>query len=701
MAVTMAAYAAAAVVPVGASTVAPLDSPSGTKMSDAIRATLRRETRADDPLLPGFLAALEARDAADHDAVIEGLRSVVAKPDASALTDDAHYLLAHTLVLERYDFAAARSVLERLLAMPSSMAYRDAATYLLAITLEQLGETDLARLRFTELRDRHTAAVLPFGYRWPARGVVARYWFGRADRRLAMLDRRRDEASAIGHSAHLADGRLRLVVNTDGIDLTLLLTPSALVDGTEWRDGTQRGRRPPPVGVYTGVVEGDSDSWVRAVVQADEIRGLVYAHRRYFHLHPDDLAGTLDYYRPLSAASATGDADDGLASVLTLDTLMAPPPDRPPLTPRRAGSIADMRRVPLSIVIDSQFDRYHAGEGLSRALAHLNVADGVYRRYGLSLALDAAITLDQAADPFALGAVPLERSLRRLRSYRLSQRAALDESALVYLFTGNPKSDVTLGLAWIDTLCRDDGYDVGVTTPLAEGGLLLAHELGHSFGARHDSETACAADRDAIMWPEVSARTETRFSTCSEESLRDVRRRACLLDGVDLSIALRQFGDTLRVTVEHADASLGVDADLSLETSLPGAIAWPTRCRPHTPGSASCHLPAIRAGERRVLELPLVATAADGPLLLSAHVEPRRLGEVDPADNRGSVEIDMQLARQERPLGPSSAASPEPSGSGAGGAGTALLLGLTTVGIGRRLSRRGAARQARHGYHSR
>ena len=121
-------------------------------------------------------------------------------------------------------------------------------------------------------------------------------------------------------------------------------------------------------------------------------------------------------------------------------------------------------------------DRYYAGAGLSTALNSLNIADGIYRQFGIALTLDEAVTFDNNNDPMNLGPVTLETILRSFRDYRQDYATLFQDSALTYLFSGNPKTDITLGLAWIDTACRVDGYDVGVTTPTGFGDVLLTHD---------------------------------------------------------------------------------------------------------------------------------------------------------------------------------------------------------------------------------
>ncbi len=601
-----------------------------------------------------FLAALDARDAGRLDEALVALDWIAARPArsggtggaAGALLDDALYLGAYLSLMDGYDFAEAGARLDELAARAPDSAYADSAEYLGAIVREQLGDTAGARARLVALRERHTALALPFGFSWPTGTLLSRYWFDRADRRIGLIDERLASASRLERRSRGGGDALSVDVNVDGIDMRLALVPSSLVEGTAWRDARLTDVAPPDVGVYEGTVEGVPDSWVRATIQGGDITGMIHVDGRLRRLVPGDLTGTLDYYQPPSrrgtspALDGLADFDPaapGLAARLQAIDLLAPPPRPATGTRRSRGALAATRVVPLSIVVDSRFDGYHAGRGLERALDYLNVADGVYREHGLSLALDEAIAFGDEADPLKLPTGTLESFLRAFRDYRRAHDTLFGDSAATYLFTGNRKTDPTLGLAWIDTLCRSDGYDVGVTTPSSFGDVLLTHELGHSFGAEHDSDTACRTDRDGLMWPHISAATGTRLTSCSRDSVRASQRRACLGNGVDLTLDATLAGNDAVFAVTNADPALTVDARLTVETGLPGQVDWPAGCRAVAPTGGECTLGGIGPRERRELHLPLRVEAGGDGEPVGGRVVPLGAAELAPLDNGASV----------------------------------------------------------------
>ena len=590
-----------------------------------------------------FLSALTLRDNGNMDAALVSLGTIASADPAGTLTDDALYIMAYLQVMDRYDFAKARISLRTLEERFPDSAYTDSAQYLEAIALEQLGNTTAARTLLMDLRDRHTALNLPLEFRWPKGTVLSRYWFDRADRRLAIVEERITNASRLGSRQKQSDGKLRVSVNVDGIDLQLLLVPSPLTRETQWLDGKLSNQLPPSVGIYDGVVDGIDDSWVRVVLQQSAISGAVYMNGKQHQVRPDNLIGTLDYYQPRARSDdSTRTVSSDLAdNVQGIDALIAPPPEFQESVQSRSRTVhTDVRAVPVSIVVDSQYNRYYAGAGLIEALNNMNVADGIYRQFGLALVLDEAVTLEDADDPMNLGRVTLETILRSFRDYRLQYKTLFANSALTYLFTGNPRSDVTLGLAWIDTACRVDGYDVGVTTPSRFGDVLLTHELGHSLGAQHDTDTECGTNSKSLMWPNISSRTEPEFTSCSQDSILQSHGKQCLINSVDLSLNASSTGTVVNFDIVNPDASLTLDAQLEIETSSPDQVEWPAGCRVQTPTSAMCFIDTIQPASQRTLSLTVNEAFQNSDAPVSGQLSPIGLLELRAADNLATVLVE-------------------------------------------------------------
>ncbi len=595
------------------------------------------------PELSLFLNALDARDSGDAEQALALLREIVSEYPNSALVDDALYLMAYVHLMERFDYDTARAHLVELQQRVPDNAYSDAADYLNAIAYEQSGQTAQAVNEFEALRDRHTSVSLPFGYRIARGNVMSRYWFDRADRRLKILAAQRNRSSTLAKRNQVSNDELHLSVLVAGVEMNLVLTPSVLTQSAQWRDGQLRDQTPPSVGVFSGHVEGDETSWARVVVSNNDIHGVVMQNGVSNRLHTEDLIGTLDYYQPKHRAGAAikmGGSQQELPMLLdTLPTPLEVSNDSKRTSKRAYLNRTDMRVMPMSIVIDSQYNRYYNGEALIQTINAVNVADAIYRPLGLALQLDEAVVMDgESTDPMALGPTTLESMLRNFRTFRMDQRTLFGDSALVYLFTGNPKTDITLGLAWIDTACRLDGFDVGVTTPSSFSDVLMTHELGHSLGAQHDTDTECSGINGKLMSPRISGNTDTDMSTCTQSSIIHSANRACFLDALDLSLNIRQVGDSVEIDVNNLDSSLAVNAQLIIEVDRTAVVTWPNRCEPIGPGSAECQIQNIAPKSFNTVSVPFTSS---GEPKLSAQVS--TFDALDPSPSNNVVALNTEL----------------------------------------------------------
>ncbi len=654
---------------------------SGVKTRIAI---LHESDIAGSELL-GFLRALDSRDAGNADRALIELRLLTQQVPNSPLVDDALYLMAYIQVMERFDYEEARRLLIELVQKAPDTAYLDAADYLNAIALEQSGDTAQAILQFEALRDRHTGVSLPFGYRVARGNVLSRYWFDRANQRLQILAEQKDKASSLAKRTSMGDEGLLVSVLIGGVEADLVLQASGLTRDTQWRDGRLRDQLPPSVGVYSGYVVGDEDSWARVVLSGDDIHGSVRMQGQEYRLHTEDLIGTLDYYQPKHRAGEAikmGGSNPDLP--MLLDTLPTPP-----ISPRshrgsvdKRASSTDLRVVPLSIVIDSQYNRYYNGQALAYAINTINVADAIYRPLGLALMLDETVVIDADSqfDPLDIGPNTLEAMLRNFRDYRMDKDTLFSDSALVYLFTGNPKTDVTLGLAWIDTACRYDGFDVGVTTPSSFSDVLFTHELGHSLGARHDTETECSGSTGFLMSPRISGNTATSMTSCSQTSIANSLNRACFLDALDLSLNLQQVGDSVAIDVRNLDSVRTVSAQVNIEVDSTAQVDWPSLCEVTGPGSAACQIPALQPNS--VHSLNVAFRASEQPRL-SAQVSTNETVDPTPSNNVVALNMDpisntpVVVASNDFPTGTASTNAASQSSNGS--VGWVWLAGLAAA----------------------
>ena len=305
--------------------------------------------------------------------------------------------------------------------------------------------------------------------------------------------------------------------------------------------------------VLSGHVDGDPDSWARLLKLNNGLYlGQVYAYDRMFAVEPDSDNQTTQVTEQPSLTEQNAallqrlqqSSNRSPSTSTTIDYLIYPPPADTGLTSRNATNDlrvttgVDVPRVlRLGIVVDSRFDNFHNGQGLNHALSLINVIDGIYQQQlGAAIQLEAVVDYtDPQTDPMRNLQGPVENLLAAFGNVRLVEPQLPANLTMVHLFTGLLDPDGVLGLGWIGTACRTDGFDVSLSTPFEFDALLAAHEMAHNLGAGHDNTAACATDSSRLMWPRLSSRTRPEFSDCSLLAIAPGIAASCNVDNIDLA----------------------------------------------------------------------------------------------------------------------------------------------------------------------
>lgn len=474
-----------------------------------------------------YLDALSARANQDIPAALALLNQLLANYPNSRLRDDSRYLIGYILLMDQFDFSAAGKAMAGLQNEFPDSTYFDSALYSQAIAEEQQGNSSVATELFTKLRQRHTAhSITVFDFVWPKDQLVSRYWFSRSNDRLKIIKLARVNATSVVSKTAIKHDkyRWRVLVSSAGKQYTLLLKPGSIVEESQLSEAAPDNSGFGAVEVLVGVVEGEADSWVRITIQGKALSGVISISGYRQPLMAAATDSSLGYYNRLLRSDI-----DGNASSQHADVLRAPPPDNAIDQYLRSiqgsnyktdqlNGVSHVAR--LGIVIDSQFNAYHSGRGFHKALSILNTTDGIFREeFGIAIHIERVIVIaDRDNDPMKLGRTTMVKMMRNFRRYRSNNAMLGDDIGLATLFTGNKNTDLPLGLAWIGTACRTDGYDVSVVTPFSHSGLLSTHEIAHSMGASHDYETTCGEGRQ-LMSRSISRQTKDTFSSCSRRAV--------------------------------------------------------------------------------------------------------------------------------------------------------------------------------------
>ena len=169
---------------------------------------------------------------------------------------------------------------------------------------------------------------------------------------------------------------------------------------------------------------------------------------------------------------------------------------------------------------DRSFQQAIPTNAMSEALAMINMTEGIYRNDlkilfdTLSIRMQGFNEISNSSDP----GVVLDDILDRRQRGELAQD--LNDKSLFHFVTGRDFDDDTVGIAYFDTLCSTAAIGTSQTVrrpnnsvDLPLTALVMAHEIGHNFGANHDvDENACSAGfvMDAAL--QDGARD---FSSCS------------------------------------------------------------------------------------------------------------------------------------------------------------------------------------------
>jgi len=393
-----------------------------------------------------------------------------------------------------------------------------------------------------------------------------------------------------------------------------------------------------------GVVEDENGSWVRLTIDGDAVSGII------------DIGRERRYIR-----SAMLRRSNFPTRLQRLDGMLFPPPPAPPTPVNRQvrevvninnqstlpteGDITRVARI--GVVIDNLYLEALGGRGLHRAISTINEVDGIYReKFGLALHAAKVLVITDD-DTLQLGDESLQDNLARFRDYRLQEPELDANLSMVHLFSGAFTNDLSVGLAYVGSACRNDGYDVSVSLPFRHPTLLSAHEIGHNLGALHDDETPlCNLSTDRLMYSHISETTTQQFSHCSSTAIqRQLAQRDCHIQAIDMSVKMARDGETdLAVVIHNADTNrLAPATNLSLTLKNASIAAAPASCEIDSAEKLQCQVPAIAAGESLLLSFSLHSLSTAEKTLF-AELSTVDFIDPEPANNAAEIIIEATAA---------------------------------------------------------
>ena len=373
-----------------------------------------------------------------------------------------------------------------------------------------------------------------------------------------------------------------LLVNLDGNLYTAVLSRN---------DGLMRqihDSNPPANEVdlhYFGKLAGVTDSWVRVSNIAGEWQGVASAFQQIYVIDGTNTGPNLRrsnisdsgalLTRPLSnfghseASCALDETAQSVASALTLPKvgqLQQRSFNQLCINKVSDGNGGELCLIAeLELVFDQEFQSAVGVNAESIATSIINVVDGFYRNnFNISFETLSRTMLTNANDVFtnSTAAITLLNDIKDLK--QADGIAFLtNPNALFHFVTGRNFDGTTAGVAWLGVNCAK-GFATGISQLLGSGGsrialtaAVIAHELGHNFGASHDIQNGSACPSGFIMAPTVNPNAN-QFSTCSKSNIQTylgtIENRgdraalnACFNYPVDLGVAA-SGGNPIAVT---------------------------------------------------------------------------------------------------------------------------------------------------------
>ncbi len=472
---------------------------------------------------------------------------------------------------------------------------------------------------------------------------------------------------------------------------------------------------------YRGELTNQPGSWTRLTRIGDELHGLVWDGSELYVIEPASLAGEFTV-APLapgqggnliyrlsdtlvdlganfcsSLEAAPDDTTDGLTAFKSATEDLK----SHTVLQQAAGATLGLR---LSVLGDASLRARYATEAELRdaLLVRLNNIDGIFSaQLGVEIQVTSLGLYDDDSDPFSNTTVP-NTLLNELGDLRFNT-PALRSDGLTHLFTGRNLDGNTVGIGYIDALCRNR-YGAGLTETRGRGAtiesLIAAHEIGHNFGALHDGTGECAAtpSNQFIMGPQAVAENDT-FSACSLGVMnRSIDRATCVtaLPPADVSAALAPVPATLTTgqtftwsaTVSNGGGqqATGVTFELMLPAgiSVDEATVAGGSCTIGA-GTVQCALGELAVSDSRTVGLVLRAQSSG---LFAIAATATATNDPNPANNTATATLAVDAMAPA--TGNPTATTTSSAGGGGGGGGAMQLLALISLGLTALLRRRPA-----------
>ena len=390
--------------------------------------------------------------------------------------------------------------------------------------------------------------------------------------------------------------------------------------------------------LFRGKLDGHNDSWVRLTQVRGQWSGMIWDGEEIYLIDAMHVMA-----QSLTAAPSTKRTEHGiyrLSDTRDLGTtscgLGDPGVPNKPINDYKA-LLQELREfVPaqaegasfnlnMAVVADVQFSdiqQNNFGTPADAAvIARMNVVDGIYsEQVGVQISL---VEIRELAQNGSLTSTSASTLLNQFGEFTSS--SSFTHPGIAHLFTGRELNGSTVGIAFLSSLCSSR-FGVGVNEIQGggtAGALVVAHELGHNFGAPHDNQggSACSSTPgNFLMNPFING--SDQFSQCSLDQIQPVVNGASCITVIDLTrtdvrvnIPQNPFTTPIELpfdyTVEIQNSGTLVANNVNAVINVPTALTINSAsignqtCSLNGSGEVRCDLGNIPSGQDRTITLNL------------------------------------------------------------------------------------------------